>query len=142
MTGGIAAAECSAFLRRDLPGWMEILDPTVGERLRGAPGLDSDAYAEAVRRREAMASEAAELFRDVDLLALPGHLLTPPPVAELEGDLERYLEVNAAALRPTCPGSALGLCGLTLPVGLQLVAPGGEDESLLAMALAAEPALG
>lgn len=146
MGGGIAAAECSAFLRRDLPGWMELLDPTVGERLRGAPSLESEAYRDAVRQREELAASASGLFRDADVLALPGHLLTPPPVAEL-AELERYLEVNAAALHPTCPASALGLCALSfpvgtdgagMPVGLQLVAPGGEDERLLAVALAAE----
>jgi aspartyl-tRNA(Asn)/glutamyl-tRNA(Gln) amidotransferase subunit A len=146
MTGGIAAAECAAFLREELPGWLDLLHPTVGERLRGAPSLESERYREAVRAQEGMARAAGELFRDADVLALPGHLLTPPPVEELE-ELDRYLEVNVATLRPTCPAGTLGLCALSLPVGtddagmpvgLQLVAPGGRDEELLGIALAAE----
>ncbi len=149
MSSGIAAAECRAFLQEDLPGWLDLLEPIVGTRLRGAPALDSDAYLGALRRREELEAEARQLFREVDVLALPGHLMTPPPVSEV-ADLDRYREVNVGVLRPTCPANAMGLCALTLPVGrdaagmpvgLQLVAPGGADEALLSMAWAAERAL-
>jgi len=151
LEGTLAGPECRDFLERELPGWLEILDPTVGARLAGAPALGSDAYADARDERLRMEGEAGALFEGVDVLALPGALLTPPPVAEVADDLERYLEVNAAALRPTCPVSMLGLCAITLPaglddedmpVGLQLVAPGGEDGALLAAAVAAERVLG
>ena len=66
-------------------------------------------------------------------------------------ELDRYVEVNLAALAPTSPASLLGLCAVTLPigldetgmpVGLQLVAPAHRDEELLAVALAAERVLG
>jgi aspartyl-tRNA(Asn)/glutamyl-tRNA(Gln) amidotransferase subunit A len=76
--------------------------------------------------------------------------MTPPTVSELD-DLDRYVETNAAALGATCPVSLLGLCAVTIPVGLdrlgmpvglQLVAPGGRDEALLGVALAAERVLG
>lgn len=150
LEGTIGGAECRAFLESELPGWIEILHPTVAARLESAPSLDSNAYAEALAERRRMADAAETLFREADVLALPGALLTPPPVADLE-ELDRYLEVNAAALRPTAPASVLGLTAITLPaglddrgmpVGLQLVAPGGEDEALLAAALAAERVLG
>ncbi len=148
--GGIAGAECRAFLERDLPGWMEILHPTVGRRLRAASELGGAAYTQAMAERRRMVEAAPALFAEVDVLALPGALLTPPPVSELD-DLERYMEVNAALLRPTSPASILGLCALSLPVGLdragmpaslQLVAPGRSDEALLGSALAAEQLLG
>jgi len=150
MEGGIAAAECRAFLENELPGWLEILHPTVGRRLEGAPTLSSKRYASAQARRGSLAEEARDLFDGVDLLVLPGATFTPPPVADLE-PLDRYLAVNGAALQPTCPASALGLCALSLPagldnegmpVGLQLVAPGGSDASLLRWSLDAEAALG
>ncbi len=148
--GGIAGAECRAFLETELPGWMEILHPTVGRRLQAAPPRTSDAYRNAMSERGRMVARARVLFEDVDLLALPGALLTPPPVSDL-ADLDRYLEVNGALLRPTSPVSVLGLCALTLPVGfdgaglpvsLQLVAPSGRDELLFAGALRAEEVLG
>jgi aspartyl-tRNA(Asn)/glutamyl-tRNA(Gln) amidotransferase subunit A len=148
--GGIAGAECKAFLERDLPGWLEILHPTVGRRLQSAVELGGAAYTEAMAERGRLVETAPVLFEEVDVLALPGALLTPPPVSELE-DLDRYLEVNATLLRPTSPASVLGLCALSLPVGrdragmpvsLQLVAPGGADEALLGAGLAAERILG
>ena len=150
MRSGMAGAECRDFLDRDLPGWLERLHPLVGSRLAGVPSRSSEAYAEAVQERERLMALAPLLFGDCDVLALPTAVLTPPPVEELE-PMERYLEVNAATLRPTCPVSMLGLCAVTvpvgldragMPVGLQLVARGGADEMALAAALAAERVLG
>jgi aspartyl-tRNA(Asn)/glutamyl-tRNA(Gln) amidotransferase subunit A len=149
LTGGIAGAECRDFLERELPGWLEILHPTVGERLAAATSMSADAYAASTARRRGMVERAGELFAEVDVLALPTAIVTPPPVAELD-DMARYLETNVASLRPTCPVSMLGLCAVTLPVGLdragmpvglQIVAPGGDDELALGAALRMERAL-
>lgn len=150
MAGGIPGAECRAFLERDLPGWLEILDPIVGSRLADAPELDSEQYAKSITERAQLMGRAQGLFQGADLLVLPTAIITPPPVSDLQ-DLDRYVETNTAALRPTCPVSMLGLCAITLPVGLdradmpvglQLVARAGDDELLLAAALASERALG
>jgi aspartyl-tRNA(Asn)/glutamyl-tRNA(Gln) amidotransferase subunit A len=150
MTGAIAGVECLAFLERDLPGWLEILHPIVGKRIAAAAAHTQEAYRQALSRRESLAAAAAGLFDGIDVLALPTAIVTPPPVEELE-DLGRYVDTNAAALRPTCPVSILGLCAVTvpvgldrtgMPVGLQLVGPDGQDERVLAAALAVERALG
>ena len=150
LTGGIAGAECLGFLARDLPGWLEILDPVVGLRLEGSPVLGSREYAASITALEGIVARSDTLFENADLLALPTAIITPPAVSDL-GDLDRYIEANRAALRPTGPASMLGLCALTIPagldaagmpVGLQLVAQGGRDELLLAAALTAERVLG
>ena len=150
MTGGIAAAECLAFLERDLPGWLEILHPTVGSRLAGAPSHTSERYATSIAERKRLLGRAETLFERADLLVLPTAIITPPLVSDLY-DLDRYAETNTPALRATCPISMLGLCAVTLPVGLdranmpvglQLLAPAGQDEMLLGAALAVERALG
>jgi aspartyl-tRNA(Asn)/glutamyl-tRNA(Gln) amidotransferase subunit A len=149
MSGGIAGAECLGFLERDLPEWLDLLHPTVGGRLTASPSISSGAYAASVAARRRLVAASRRLFDGVDVLALPTAMVTPPPVAELE-DMERYLATNAAALRPTCPVSMLALCAVTLPVGvdrcgmpigLQLVAPGGQDELALAAALRVEQVL-
>ena len=84
------------------------------------------------------------------MLVLPTVMITPPIVSEL-GDIDRYIETTLAALRATCPVNLLGLCAATIPVGLdqlgmpvglQILAPGGQDETLLGVALAAEQILG
>ncbi len=150
LTGGIAGAECLAFIDRELPQWLEVLDPVVGKRLEGSPALDSEAYSASITTLEGMVARSDDLFDSVDLLALPTAIITPPAVSDLE-DLDRYIETNRATLRPTGPVSMLGLCALTvpvgldetgMPVGLQFVAPGGRDELLLAAGLAAERVLG
>ena len=150
LTGSIGGAECVAFLKRDLPGWLEIIDPTVGERLAGSPALESAQYTGSIAALEGMVARAGSLFEKADLLVLPTAIITPPVVSDLD-DLGRYNETNRATLRPTSPASMLGLCAVTLPVGLddagmpvglQLVAPGGQDELLLGAALAAERVFG
>lgn len=151
LKGGIVKAECHAFLRRELPEWLDLLHPTVSRRLDGALDLDGDDYRHALAKQKRLAAFAHNLFSDVDILVLPTQLITPPPVAELESDLDRYNQVNLAMLRPTCPVNLLELCAITLPVGLddsgmpvglQLIAQGGEDEFLLGVALAVERAIG
>lgn len=150
MSAGIAGMECRAFLERELPGWLQILHPTVGSRVGVAPALDSERYATAIAEREHLMGRAEELFAEADLLALPAATITPPLISDL-ADAARYAEVNAKALHPTCPINLLGLCAITLPVGLdysgmpvglQLVARAGRDEMLLGAALAVERALG
>lgn len=151
LRGGIGRAECHAFLTARLPDWLDLLHPTVGKRLSGAKGLDSDDYRTALAKRRRMAAFAASLFSEADVLVMPGNLITPPPVTEVSDDLERYVRVNVATLRPTCPVNLLELCAVSIPVGLdasgmpvglQLVARGGDDESLLGIALAVEQVLG
>ena len=151
LTGGIPGAELIRFLQDELPGFHDALSPLVASRFGDAPELGSERYLEATSRRLELSGRAGQLFGRADLLVLPTTLLTPPPVAELADDLERYVEVNAKVLRPTCPASMLGLCALTLPcgaddsgmpVGLQMVGRGGRDVELLAAAVAAERVLG
>jgi aspartyl-tRNA(Asn)/glutamyl-tRNA(Gln) amidotransferase subunit A len=150
LRGGMAGAECRDFLDRELPDRFEILHPTVGARLERTPRVDSEKYADSVARRARLVARSEELFADAEFLVLPTAIVTPPPVSSVY-DLDRYVEINVAALRPTCPVSMLGLCAITLPVGLdpagmpvglQLVARGGRDADLLGAALAMEKVLG
>lgn len=149
MEGSIVAAECGRLLAEDLPEWGEILDPRVAARLLDAPALDAPRYLADRRQQAALARAASSLFRDVDLLVWPTHLDPPAAVADL-ADLHHYLRVNRRLLSPTCVVNVLGLCALTLPVGsdeggmpvgLQLVAPGGDDLRLLRAALRIERSL-
>jgi aspartyl-tRNA(Asn)/glutamyl-tRNA(Gln) amidotransferase subunit A len=153
LAGGIGGTECRHFLEQELPGWLELLHPIVGSRLGSATSPHDPRYQRAIAEHRRMAAEAEALFDGVDVLALPTNLITPPPLSEVSGPerLERYLAVNAATLRPTCPVNLLGLCAVTvpvgldrarMPVGLQLVAPAGSDADVLAAALTIERVLG
>ena len=146
----ITGPELRAFLERELPGWSAILNPIIRERLANAPALDDPLYLDALARYRRLVTEAPALFERADILALPTNIITAPPVSEL-ADLGRYAQANRAILRPNYPVSVLGLTaisipagldGSSMPVGLQLVARGGQDEALLGVALAAERVLG
>ena len=147
---GIVGTECKAFLEQELPEWLDIVHPTIGHRLEAADPLSDPDYAVAVDEHHRLMSVADQLFEEESLLVLPTTIITPPPVAELE-DMSTYLQTNITALRPTCCVNMLGLCAVTIPVGLddegmpvglQLVGPIGADEALLAAALTIERALG
>jgi aspartyl-tRNA(Asn)/glutamyl-tRNA(Gln) amidotransferase subunit A len=146
----LAATELRDFLDRELPGWIDILHPIIRERLSNAVSSADPLYLDALARHRRLVAEAPALFAEADALALPTSLVTPPPVAEL-ADLGRYAQVNRAILRANYPVSVLGLTAISIPaglddtgmpVGLQLIGRGGEDEALLGVALAAERVLG
>jgi aspartyl-tRNA(Asn)/glutamyl-tRNA(Gln) amidotransferase subunit A len=83
-----------------------------------------------------------------DALVAPTISIMPPPLADVEGDIDYYRIVNGLALRNTQLGNLLACCALTLPVGspqtpvgLMIMAPAGEDERLLRVGKAVENAI-
>ena len=151
LTCGIGKAELSAFLNTHLPDWVEELHPIVGTRLVDPHQLDGPTHHEALSRQRRISAKAGELFIDNDVLVLPGHLVTPPPIQEVVSNLEAYGHINYTTLRATCAVNFLDLCAICvpvgldstgMPVGLQLIARGGDDEKLLGIALAIERSLG
>ena len=146
----ITSTECRAFLESELPGWLDILHPIVRGRVAQGLTLDDPEYLDALEDHLGLVNRAHRLFDGADILVLPSNLISAPPVADL-ADLDRYGEANAAILRPTYPISVLGLTAISIPIGidgngmpigLQLVAPAGQDEALLGAALAAEREFG
>ena len=103
------------------------------------------------------ASELEEMTRavhakleDHDLVVGPTVPIAPPQVGAVE-DGDAYRKANLAILRNTAPGNLLGLCAVTIPVGLdghgmpvgmQIIGAGGEDERVIAAACAFERVLG
>jgi aspartyl-tRNA(Asn)/glutamyl-tRNA(Gln) amidotransferase subunit A len=148
--GSVAAVELDEFLEAELPGWRERLQPIVGRRLEQAGELTAREYLGRRRRLRELACSLHARFDDLDLLAGPTVPLTPPRLDEL-ADAAAYAAANGAALRNTCLASFTGACALSLPagldaaglpVGLQLIAPGGAEERLLGLGVAAERVLG
>lgn len=148
--GSLTSPEFHAFLTAELPDWRAGLDPKVAARIGQAPALDSDAYRVRRDRLQGLAHAFQESLADVDVLVSPTVALTPPPV-EAVAEPAAYAEANMLILRNTCIANLLGCCAVTLPVGkdaagmpvgLQCIAKGGEDERLLAIALAMEGTLG
>lgn len=149
LQGGLAGAEVAAFLSEELPEVYERLDPAVRDRIRAAESMLATEYILRSRRLAALGRTAEACLDGVDALIAPTVAVSPPRLDEL-GDLDNYRRCNLLALRNTSISNLLSLCSLTLPVGhdalglpvgMQLIAPGGRDVALLGLALGVEEVL-
>ena len=102
-----------------------------------------------LRLLEATKSAVAR-FDDVDVIATPTAMFTPQVVTE-ETAAEKGWARNRNLVHNLVAVNYLTLCAATLPVGLdrlgmpvglQFIAKGGDDERLVAIACAAERVLG
>ena len=152
LAGELVQPERFESLERDLPGWMAILDPTVGKRLESAGDVSAVDYVAILRLRHRLSATLHTRLdtQRIDLLATPTLPITPPPVSTLS-QLDVYRAVNRDMLSGTGPASMLDMCAVSLPaglddhgmpVGLQLLGRVGCDYELLDRAAAAELALG
>jgi 2-dehydropantoate 2-reductase len=110
--------------------------------LRSAQQVSAADYAAACRRRDELRPAAAAAYAGTDVLLSPvmgqAAPLTGAPPGPDSGEFEQPYNLTGA------PAIALP-CGWTdagLPVGLQLSAPPGQDQALLAIAVRVEEILG
>jgi aspartyl-tRNA(Asn)/glutamyl-tRNA(Gln) amidotransferase subunit A len=148
--GGVSAIELRAFLDRELPDWLATIDPVNAPALKNAENLSAREYLSRCLRLQAATQSAATRFDDIDVIATPTVMFTPHVLAEETG-AEKFWARNRKIVHNLVPVNYLTLCAATLPVGrdrlgmpvgLQLIAKGGDDERLVAIACAAERVLG
>ena len=140
--GGIVSAELFAFLNGSLPAWLDTLDPRVRRRMDDGSALEAWRYLHRKARYADLAAQAAAVFDTCDVIVSPTVPLTPPHISILQDDAT-YARLNLQMLRNTCVVSFLGLCAVTIPVGLdaegmpvglQLIGAPGTEPRLLAIA--------
>jgi len=150
LEGGVSAIELRSFLDQELPDWLDQLDPIMASTVRGAEAPSARDYLARLGRPRTLARRAVPRFDGIDVIATPTLCITPPVLSEI-GSPETYLAANRRIVRNTFAVNYLGLCGITLPVGLdragmpvglQFIAPAWAEQKLLAIALAAEQVLG
>jgi aspartyl-tRNA(Asn)/glutamyl-tRNA(Gln) amidotransferase subunit A len=148
--GGLSAIELRTFLDRELPGWLTTIDPVNVPALKNAENLSAREYLTRRLRTLEAAKSAVARFDHVDVIAAPTVMFTPHVLADETGP-EQFWARNRNIVHNLMPANYLALCAATLPVGLdrlgmpvglQLVAKGGDDERLLAIACAVERVLG
>jgi aspartyl-tRNA(Asn)/glutamyl-tRNA(Gln) amidotransferase subunit A len=140
LAGGLSAVELRSFLDRELPEWLDQLDPVIAPAVRSAESLRAFDYLARAARLADLAQAAARIDT-VDIIASPTLCLTPPLMSEV-ADADSHLRVNRRIVRNTGWVNYLGLCAITMPVGLQLTAPARAEEKLLTIGLAVERLLG
>ena len=147
----VQLAEVSAWLARYLDRRGEIGRDIVIllEQGRLIPAAE---YVTAQRVRTVLAHDFAKIWQHLDCLITPATPMTPPRIGETTvrfGSLDE--DVRMAATRLVRPFNVLGWpalvlpCGFSnegLPIGLQLVAPRDQEDTLLQAASALEDAFG
>ena len=148
--GSLAAPELYEFLRSELPESLEALAADVRVRLSIAQDMTALEYLQRRRRYAELAAQAAGRFDAVDVLVTPTIPISPPMVSEVE-DSDAHRRANILSVRNPGIVNGLGLCALTIPVGLdkngmpvglQVIAKANDDRWLLAVGLAFEAVLG
>ncbi len=144
-------AECIATLGRDrFMAERGSMDPIVAAR--AAMGLEAQGseILRALRRHDELVASVSGRFADVDAWIAPTTPIVAQPVQSF-GDIGKGLELTGLVTRNTQPGNLFGMCAATLPihrfgsplpVGLQLMCPGGSDARLLSIACAIETVVG
>jgi aspartyl-tRNA(Asn)/glutamyl-tRNA(Gln) amidotransferase subunit A len=144
-------AEVSALLARYLDRRSEIGRDilVLVEQGRLIPAID---YLNAQRMRTLLAREFSKIWKHLDCLMTPATAITAPRIGETTVAFGSVAEdVRSAATRLTRPFNVLGWpalalpCGFSaasLPIGLQLVAPPQQEDSLLQAGAALEDAFG
>jgi aspartyl-tRNA(Asn)/glutamyl-tRNA(Gln) amidotransferase subunit A len=128
----------------------DAIDPIVAAR--GDIGLDVGApeYNRLQRRRRELCDSVNERFRGLDGWLTPTIARVTVPLSDFD-DLEEGMKLTLAITQATQPVNLLALCststpiqqlGAQLPVGLQVVCPGGGDADALSIALAIEDVVG
>jgi aspartyl-tRNA(Asn)/glutamyl-tRNA(Gln) amidotransferase subunit A len=147
----VQLSEVSALLARYLDRRSEIGRDilVLVEQGRLIPAID---YLNAQRVRTVLAREFSRIWKHLDCLMTPSTPMTAPKIGEMSVDFGSFTEdVRSAATRLTRPFNVLGWpalalpCGFSnagMPIGLQLVAPPQQEDSLLQAGAALEDAFG
>jgi aspartyl-tRNA(Asn)/glutamyl-tRNA(Gln) amidotransferase subunit A len=149
--GAYLSAELVAYLGVDrVTAHRSRMDPVVATRIAPGLTLTAEAFLRLRRRFAQLQQQAHAAMAGVDALLAPACPRVAPPVA-LHVAPDAAALWSRDALRLTRPGNLFGFCGVslpvghlagTLPVGLQLLARGGDDGELLAIAEAVEAVIG
>ena len=125
------------------------MDQRVRTRLLTANTFSTSDYIRLQWERETLQRKTAECLQSRFLL-FPTTPMTAPELAALEASDELFAATNLKALRNTMLGNYLGTPGVSLPIGKDrsglpvgalVSAPFGEDDRVLAAALAMQGAL-
>jgi len=127
----------------------DLVKATVLENIEFGETLTADDVIRAEAHRVGLHAEMTRTFEDFDVLALPSAQVEPFSIDDefpthIEGrEMADYLEwmTTCCVITSTgCPAISIpaGFSDTGLPVGLQLVAPVGREDTLLAVAAAIE----
>ena len=126
------------------------INPDVWDRAAAGLEVMADEYIRSLWRYHELHEVAKKEMAGLDAWVGPSKQRVAPPYPGVTS-VEEARELVKATAGPTRPANVFGMCatstpvhayGSTLPVGLQLMALGGQDARLLSIALAVEEVVG
>lgn len=143
--GGLTAAESYAWHADMIEHQGTDYDPRVFARIGLGKVLSAADYQRLLALRGRLIGQAARELDAFDAVVMPTVPIVAPPMADFESD-DAFTDLNRLLLRNPSITNLLDRCAISLPchapgkapVGLMLMARGGCDARLLAMAAGAE----
>ena len=93
------------------------LDPVVAQRMIKGKDITASDYLGNMLASKRLRAKAYNVLKDIDALLVPTTCVPARPVAEVDTDIDTYLNHNTMYLRNTNIGNTLNLCGLNVPCG-------------------------
>ena len=93
------------------------LDPVVAQRMIKGKDITAADYLGNMLASKRLRAKVYNVLKDIDALLVPTTCVPAKPVAEVDTDIDTYLNNNTMYLRNTNIGNTLNLCGLSLPCG-------------------------
>lgn len=122
----------------------QVIDPIIAARIESALQNQALDFVDLEKERQKAIISALEAFEGYDAWVTPATADVAPPLAEFD-DPDLAMTHALGMTRNSQPANYLELCGISmpvktpgLPVGLQLMAPAGHENHLLAIAVACE----
>ncbi|HCP01830.1 MAG: 2-amino-5-chloromuconate deaminase [Alphaproteobacteria bacterium] len=149
-TGGLSAFEFAGFIRDVLPDFLDDIDPMVGSRFEKMAAMTTSDYLGRMRRLGELSRAAHRAIADVHAVVGPTVPITPPKITDIQ-EPKAYMAANLMAARNTTVANLLAMNGVTIPValdgagmpvGLQIMCAGGQDNRAVAIARSFEKVLG
>lgn len=146
--GGFPAAESYAWHHELIGRAADQYDPRVLSRIRRGAQQTAEDYINLVVRRRQLVADVTRRIAGFDAILMPTVAIVPPKIDELTAD-DAFGRLNLLVLRNCTLVNMFDGCAISLPigrpdgapVGLMLAKAHGQDESLFAVAAAAEHAL-
>ncbi len=151
MAGGVPYREFADFLDNELPEWVDRVGAPLKARLKKARGLSTYESMAMDKRLNGLAESARKKFTGFDVIVSPTVPVSPPIMIDGVPKIDATDWSPIINARNTSPVNLFRQCAITLPVGLdganmpvglQVIAQGGQEEKLLSAALAMESVLG
>ncbi|CAB1078518.1 hypothetical protein JY97_00260 [Alkalispirochaeta odontotermitis] len=115
--GVIIASEGYMLNQKWLEGHFDELDPVVAHRMIKGKDISAGQYLQTNYSARQLRAKAGQTLEGIDALLVPTIPVPAKPVAEIDTNMDEYLNHNIRYLRNTSIGNILNFCGLSLPCG-------------------------